>query len=351
MNIVDEDVLTNALHEVASSFEISQNAVDRITSEAVSVVTPLRQMRVPAFVHNQSRARLTLMAAALVIVVGAIAVPLLRSERSPTNDLAIGKLAPPTSQKIVVHGSGSSAATPTLTDTGNSTSLSGSMKIESTGTIALSVKGAKVSSAFSKLSALATRDGGLVNSTNAHVGTRATGHFSYGTIVLQVPQRSFALLVAQVQRVGHATSVSSTSTDVTSQYVDLSARVTAFKASRQQYLAIMKRATSISGILAVQNQLNNIQSQIEQLQGQLNLLNNETTYGTLSVQVSEAGQSNVVHSRSGLSKAWHDSVDGFVSGFEWLIRIAGPTLFALLLLGALSALGRLAWRANRRRRI
>jgi hypothetical protein len=114
----------------------------------------------------------------------------------------------------------------------------------------------------------------------------------------------------------------------------------------------MKRATTISGILAVETQLNSIQSQIEQLQGQLNVLNNATTYGTLSVTVSEAGQhSLVVHPRTGFSKAWHDSVRGFVSGFQWLIRIAGPALFAILLLGALSFLGRFAWRANRRRRI
>jgi hypothetical protein len=44
-------------------------------------------------------------------------------------------------------------------------------------------------------------------------------------------------------------------------------------------------------------------------------------------------------------------VRGFIDGFEWLIKLAGPALFALLLLGALSILGRLGWRAYRRRRI
>jgi hypothetical protein len=41
-------------------------------------------------------------------------------------------------------------------------------------------------------------------------------------------------------------------------------------------------------------------------------------------------------------------VSGFVSGFEWLIRIAGPILFVVLCLVALVAVGRLAWRAYRR---
>jgi hypothetical protein len=162
----------------------------------------------------------------------------------------------------------------------------------------------------------------------------------------------FTKFVSQVQRVGHATSVLTSSSDVTSQYVNLRARIGALNASRQQYLAIMARATSISGILAVQNQLDAIQSQIEQYQGQLNVLNHATTFGTLTVTLVQSGQAqHVTHQRSGLSKAWNDAVHGFVDGFEWVIRIAGPLLFGVLFLGALVLLGRVGWRVARRRRI
>jgi hypothetical protein len=234
----------------------------------------------------------------------------------------------------------------------NARSTNVSTKIESTGSVELTVARGSVQSALSKLSALVAGDGGYVDSSQANVGSLASGNFSYGTIVLQVPQRTFATLVTQVQRVGHTTSVSTTSSDVTAQYVDLSAHITALEASRQQYLLIMTKATSISDILAVQSQLNTLQSQIEQLQGQLNVLNHETTYSSLTVSLTEAGHpSNSPHHRSGLGKAWHDAVSGFVAGFEWLIRISGPTLFAVLMLGLVLALGRFGWRATRRRRM
>jgi phosphoglycerol transferase MdoB-like AlkP superfamily enzyme len=114
----------------------------------------------------------------------------------------------------------------------------------------------------------------------------------------------------------------------------------------------MTKATSISDILAVQGQLNTLQSQIEQLQGQLNVLNHETTFSSLTVALTEAGHSlNAPHQRSGLEKAWHDAVSGFVAGFEWLIRISGPALFVVLLLGLVLALGRVGWRATNRRRM
>ena len=68
------------------------------------------------------------------------------------------------------------------------------------------------------------------------------------------------------------------------------------------------------------------------MQAQLGLLNSETTYATLTVILSQTGHqvNPPAHSRTGVDKAWHDSLHGFAAGFEWLIRIAGPLLFALL---------------------
>ena len=51
---------------------------------------------------------------------------------------------------------------------------------------------------------------------------------------------------------------------------------------------------------------------------------------------------------SGLDRAWHGSVHGFVAGVEGLIRIAGPVLFALLCLAAALLGGRLLWRRLQR---
>jgi hypothetical protein len=203
---------------------------------------------------------------------------------------------------------------------------------------------------LNSLTYLAVGAGGFVANTQAQVGAGATGTPSSGSIVLRVPEASFARIVAQVQRDGHATSVNTTSTDVTGQYVDLQARIAALQASRQQYLNIMAQATSIGDILSVQSQLDTLQSQIEQLQGQLSVLDNETTYGSLTVTLSESGRRPTppVPPRAGLDKAWDDGIGGFVSGFEWLIRIGGTTLFVLLCLGVLLVLGRWVWRTARR---
>src|ERR1035437_2407635 len=320
--MIDEAVLRRALVDAADEFKVSSEARERILDAAREAVPEFRVARGPIFLRLQGRTRSILVAAALVLVIGAISWPLLRSERG-TSPSALaprtvhglrapglpGLTAP---EKAVIGGlppytvsaTGVQSAV-TLTNAGEVTgNTSSSTKIESTGNVDLRIGKGQVETAFARLTRMVSSDRGFVVSSQERVGTNSPGKFSYGIMVLEVPQRSFDTLVTQVQKAGRPTSVVTSSSDVTSQYVDLRARINAAEASRQQYLTIMSKATSISDILAVQSQLNNLQSQIEQLQGQLNVLNNATTYGTLTVSLIETGQQhNVTKPKSGFAKA------------------------------------------------
>jgi Domain of unknown function (DUF4349) len=230
----------------------------------------------------------------------------------------------------------------------SSTVVGQSAKIEETGGITLVVPAARIQPDLSRVATLATANGGFVASTQTQ--SAAAGTPAQGTITLQVPEASFNAVLAEVRGLGRVASLSTSANDITGQYVDLQARISALQDSRQQYLEIMAKATTVGGILAVQEQLQNLQGQLEQLQGQLQLLNNETTYATLAVTLAQ----KVVtppppRPESGLLKAWHAAVGGFVAGFEGVVRVAGPLFFGLLLLAAVALLGRWAWKFRPRR--
>lgn len=358
MTMIDEEALRRSLADAANEFEISNEAIADILAIAARDEAEPRTHLVPAFVRQPGRPRTFLTAAAVILVVSAIAVPLLRSEhhspiRSASTTTHEYSLPAPSGAEnlTVAPGSGEQSlnANGEKSVTGSGFAGSSSQKIESQGTVNLTVARGHIESTFTKLSALATSLRGLVESSQAN-STSSSKSFASGTIVLEVPQRLFARFVTEVERVGHATSVTTSSNNVTSQYVDLQARITALNASLAQYLKIMTRATTISGILAVQNQINTIQSEIEQDQSQLKVLTNQTTYSSLTVNVSQP-RHHASSTRSGFDKAWHDSLHGFVAGFEWLVRLAGPALFALIMLGVLYGIVKYGWRAVRRRRI
>jgi hypothetical protein len=397
MTMVDEQALAGLLQQAAESIAIPDGAEERILAKALSVETDratkatpsdvvvVPRSRLAAVVPRGGKTRALSVAAAVILVAGGIALSAvaLKGSHGGTSSSASSATATHAYGTHGASGSGASGtaavapyapakgtnATRAATNGSSSTTsggsgpvtasglpqgLSQSARVEATGSVDLTIPDGKLESVLTTLTAMATADGGFVASSQAQIGAGGPASTSSGTIVLQVPEPTFGSMVSQVQRVGHPTSVTTSSTDVTGQYVDLQSRITALQASRQQYLTIMSQANSIGDILAVQSQLETLQSQIEQLQGQLNVLNSQTTYGRLTVTLTEAGHHVTpppIHLQSGISKAWSAGVGGFVSGVEWLIRIGGTVLFVLLALAVLAWGGRWAWRIGRRQMI
>lgn len=362
--MLDEEFLRDRIGDAATTIEIPDGATERIlVASRASTPRARAWLRRPALPRG-GRARRILVAAVVIMVVGGISLSLVASRAVTTGRSSagsagfVGGAASPAFAPPVHAGAGTSTSNGSTGGAPASSvpplpsgSVGQSARVEANGSISLTIGNGKLQSVMAALSDLAAGKGGFVSSSQSQVGGGGSGTPSSGTIVLRVPEASFGAVVSQVQQLGHPTSVTTTSTDVTGRYVDLQARITALQASRQQYLTIMGQATSIGDILAVQSQLDTLQSEIEQLQGQLAVLDNETTYGTLTVSLTEAGHRPVPPPppSTGLDSAWHRGIGGFVSGVEWLIRIAGSTLFVLLCLAALLVAGRWAWRASRRR--
>jgi hypothetical protein len=211
------------------------------------------------------------------------------------------------------------------------------------------VRAAQIQADIGRLTALAQGLGGFVASTQTQSAS-AGGGPAQGTVTLQVPVGGFATAVSDARALGKMATLSTQAEDVTGQYVDLQAQVTAAEDTRQQYLTIMAKAKTVGAVLAVQVQLDNVQSQLQQLQGELKQLSSETTYATLAVTLTQkvAPPPPPKHVNS-LLAAWRAAVGGFVAGFEAVVRVAGPLTFALLLVAALYLVGRYIWRLRRRR--
>ncbi len=220
-------------------------------------------------------------------------------------------------------------------------------RVIDTGSVDLVVKPGTIGSAIDQLDALAAGLGGFVASSQTSEG----GTSPTGELTLRVPAARFEQLLTQVRALGRPISVTTSGQDVTAQYVDLQARIDALSATRQQFLQILAKAQQIGDILAVEDQINDLQVQIEQLQGQLRVLDDQTTYSTLTVQLSEQGASPVPpppHA-GGLSAAWSHARHSFSTGLESVISWTGGFAVFLVCLAGLGLLGRLGWSTVRRR--
>jgi len=111
----------------------------------------------------------------------------------------------------------------------------------------------------------------------------------YATLTVRVPESSFDAAVKRFAALGDVQSVSTSSDDVTSQYVDLQARLRHYRAVERRLVRFLAATDNVNQMLAVQDRVDNVQLTIEQLSAQLKSLRETTTYGTLSIFLREKG--------------------------------------------------------------
>ena len=218
-------------------------------------------------------------------------------------------------------------------------------KVIKNGQIALQVRAGRVAPTLTALTLLASSEGGFVASTTSS----QSGSTPSGSVVLRVPSDVFEVTVGRVRALGTVESASTSGQDVTSQYVDLQARIAALRQAQGRYLAILARANSIGDILAVQQQVDSVDTQLEQLEGQQRVLDDQTSYGTLTVNVDQrtAPPPPPKPAPGPWKKALLRAGDGFADGIQGLVAVSGALGFALVLAAVLGLAGRSGWRRLR----
>jgi hypothetical protein len=203
-----------------------------------------------------------------------------------------------------------------------------------TAVIRLQVGHGRVAPTVGRIRRLALGEGGYVS----HSSVTSSGQRS-GSIVVRIPQRRFTAALAAIGVMGRVTAENDAGRDVTSQFIDLSARLVNLRSQENFLRRLMARAGTVRGSIEIEGQLAQVQLGIEQITGQLRYLSNRTAFSTITVGVGEAGaRAPVHHHASTLWKAAARSLHGGLAVVTAVIIGAGYTipvaLLALIALGA-----------------
>ncbi len=228
--------------------------------------------------------------------------------------------------KTYADGSAYPVPSPIPPMMGGDTAATATPRIIKTGSLTLEVKSSRESA--QKVSDIAVAQGGFVESSNVVENNDGTVS-AYATI--RVPETKFEATLASLR--GLALRVSSESVngqDVTEQYTDLQARLTNAQAQEAQYLDILKKANTVTDILAVQQYLSQVRYEIESYQGQIKSLSNQTTYSTISVVLTEQANLNLPAGKFDLMRDMKQAgqavillAQAFITFAVWFIIIGG----------------------------
>ncbi len=124
------------------------------------------------------------------------------------------------------------------------------------------------------------------------------GDQATATVTYRVPAAQWDAALVSLRGIADKVLAEQTQTqDVTGDVIDLGARITNLRATEAALQAIMAKATKISDVLAVQQQLTDVRGQIEQLTTQKQHLQDQAALSTLTVTYSLKPQAAVLTSQ------------------------------------------------------
>jgi predicted nucleic acid-binding Zn-ribbon protein len=104
---------------------------------------------------------------------------------------------------------------------------------------------------------------------------------------VRVPPERLDALMDSAAVLGDVASRTVSAQDVTEQVVDVEARLSVMRASRDRLKQLMERGTSVTDVIAVERELARVQSEIESLEARLAALEGSIARSDLTVSVEQ----------------------------------------------------------------
>jgi anti-sigma factor RsiW len=182
----------------------------------------------------------------------------------------------------------------------------------------------------------------------------ATGSGRTLNATLRVPADQLDASLIDLKALGRVESESQSGQDVTSQYVDLQARLANSRNTEQRLTDLLRNRTGkLSDVLEVEQEVDRVRGEIEQMEAERKNMSNQVSFATLNVAIAEDYKAQLqVVPPSTWTRLSNASVEGYKSMVEGVMSLAlfllenGPSL--LLWIAILFMPARLVWKRVRR---
>lgn len=217
--------------------------------------------------------------------------------------------------------------------------------------VSMNVETTQYDTVTGKISAKVNELGGYIESSNAS-GTGNKGSMRRVTYTIRVPLQKLDEIINLVGSAATVISSSETTEDVTLQYSDIKARIQSLRVEQETLMELLAKAESLEAIITLQNRLTEVRYEIESYESRAKLLENQATYSTLTLNVTEVleekepeearkltfGEEIWEGLKESLADIKEDSKDftiGFVSALPYLIILAIIVLIIVLIVKAI----------------
>lgn len=212
-------------------------------------------------------------------------------------------------------------------------------------TATLDVRVADTRKGTSAAERLVERAGGYVE----HQRQRGESSTAQATTTFQVPTAKYRQVLDGLTKLGTRTGLTQRTENVTEAVADVDQRVRSARTSLDRLRTLLKTATSVKDVLAIEAQLSSRQAELESLLARQRALAKQVDYATITLELTgprDERDEEATGFVAGLRAGWQ----GLLALLTGAATAAGAALPFLLLAGPLGLVGWLLWRRHRRTR-
>jgi hypothetical protein len=137
------------------------------------------------------------------------------------------------------------------------------------------------------------------------------GRLASANLTLRVPVRSFELAVNRLRELGRVLNDSLSGEDVTTQVVDVEARLKVMRAEEDQYVELLKETKKIGEVLSVKERLSQVRQEIESLDAQRKSLRDQAAESIIHLSLTERPKPDRPRENENWAEdAWSRAVSG-----------------------------------------
>jgi hypothetical protein len=160
---------------------------------------------------------------------------------------------------------------------------------------------------------------GLQNDKPQNIGSRHTA-----SMQIRVPQANLETTIDTLAKLGTVQRRNLRAEDVTTQLVDIQARLKTLRQTENSLLQILKRSGSIGDVLKVTQEISKVRQSIEQIDAQQKSLTSRVAYSNINLQLEAAVSSQTPQQPLGIQiqDAWNNSTQSVGEFSTNLMRLA-----------------------------
>lgn len=142
------------------------------------------------------------------------------------------------------------------------------------------------------VSALTAEYGGFMESSsvtgsNYYNYSRGKVGLRSASFTIRIPAESFQAFTSTLSELGNVPYLNTSSDNVTASYYDTESRMNAFKTQETRLIEMLSIAETVEDMLAIQQQLTEVQYEIDSLQSRLTNYDRHVSYSTVYLNVTE----------------------------------------------------------------